>query len=185
MRSALLLALLVGCSSRSPVSPAPAPATPPPSAPPAASATVASSISELAYFVGRWRAEARDPSSGKQFQLDYTVAPALRGAWLTGSGSSAELDLELHDLWGKDPVTGEIVRTIFDSARTLGTVRSRGWTGDVLVLEGTAATTSGSVTVRETIRRIGPDEFHAVWEARTGETWSPYSIETLRRQPPR
>jgi hypothetical protein len=183
MRLALLLAFALGCSSPPPGSPGPA--TPPSPAPPAASATVASSISELAYFVGRWRAEARDPSSGKQFQFDYTIEPALRGAWLIGTGFVAALDLEIHDLWGKDPVTGEIVRTIFDSARTSGTVRSRGWTGDTLILEGTATSTGGPATLRETIRRVGPDEFHAVWEARTSETWSPYSIETLRRQPPR
>ena len=79
-------------------------------------------------------------------------------------------------------MTGELVRTIFDSAGTTGTVRSQGWTGDVLVLEGDAATTSGVMRVRETITRTGPDEFAAVWQAKAGDTWSAYSVETLRRQ---
>jgi hypothetical protein len=187
MRFAILLALLAGCSASSPpASPASAPAAPSSAAAsPASAAARTGSIPELAYFVGRWHAEAHDPSTGKRFELDYTVAPALRGAWYFGTGFVAALDLELHDVWGKDPVTGEIVRTIFDSARTTGTVRSRGWSGDVLILEGTAVTTGGSAPVRETIRRVGPDEFHAVWETRTGDAWTAYSVEKLRRQRPR
>lgn len=38
--------------------------------------------------------------------------------------------------------------------------------------------------MRETIRRIGPDEFHAVWETRTGDAWTVYSVERLRRRRP-
>jgi hypothetical protein len=139
-------------------------------------------LPELAYFVGKWRAEAKNPQTGQTFALEYSVAPALKGHWYVGTGIAPELGLEIHDLWGKDPVSGEIVRTVFDSAQTFGTVRSRGWQGDVLVLEGEASTTQGRVTVRETITRKGPDEFHAVWEMRVGEAWSAYSIETLRRQ---
>jgi hypothetical protein len=139
-------------------------------------------VPDLEYFVGRWHAEAKNPTNGKTFTLEYTVQPALHGRWYIGTGHAPALDLEIHDLWGKDPVTGEIVRTIFDSAQTFGTVRSSGWRGDVLVLQGEAATTQGRVTVRETITRKSGDEFHAVWEARDGETWSAYSIETLRRQ---
>jgi hypothetical protein len=175
MRLANLLALLAGCGASAP----PAPAAP---APPAPAST--GSIPELAYFVGRWHAEAHDPSTGKRFELDYTVTPALRGAWYIGTGFVAALDLEIHDLWGKDPVTGEIVRTYFDSAGTSGTVRSRGWSGDVLIFEGTAAATGGSAPIRETIHRIGPDEFQAVWETRTGDAWTTYSVEKLRRRRP-
>jgi hypothetical protein len=140
-------------------------------------------IPELDYFVGHWHAEATNPASGETFTLDYRVAPALQGRWYIGTGSAPALGLDIHDLWGKDPVTGEIVRAIFDSAQTMGTVRSPGWSGDVLVLEGDAAATGGTVRVRETITRTSEDEFHAVWEAKTGDTWSAYSIETLRRQP--
>lgn len=137
---------------------------------------------DLDYFVGTWRAEAHNPSTGKRFELDYRVEPALRGRWYIGTGHAPALDLEIHDLWGKDPVSGEIVRMIFDSQQTVGTVRSLGWTGDELVLEGEAATRAGLLIVRETITRRGPDELHAVWEARIGQTWTTYSVETLRRQ---
>lgn len=186
MRLAILLALLAGCRASAPPAP-PAPASPAPTAASPASAPApapAGAIPELAFFVGRWHAEAHDPSTGKRFELDYTLTPALRGAWYIGTGLAAALDLEIHDLWGKDPVTGEIVRTLFDSARTFGTVRSRGWSGDVLIFEGTVTATGGSAPVRETIRRIGPDEFHAVWESRTGDAWTPYSVERLRRLRP-
>ena len=144
--------------------------------------TVKGALPELDYFVGRWHADARDPSTGNTFTLEYRVEPALRGQWYIGTGISAVLDLEIHDLWGRDVVTGELVRTIFDSAQTSGTVRSSGWSGDTLVFEGEAVSKAGRVTVRETIQRKGPDEFHAVWEAKTGETWTPYSVEVLRRQ---
>lgn len=179
MRSVLLLAILVGCSSPK----MPPSTTPPPAAPP--QPITNGSIPELTFFIGRWHATAHDPSTGKQFELDYIIAPALRGAWYIGTGSSAALGIEIHDLWGKDPSTGELVRTIFDSSGTFGTVRSRGWSGDTLIFEGPAASTRGSTTVRETIRRVGPDEFDAVWEMRTGETWTPYSVEKLRRVGPR
>ena len=166
MHRCLLVAVLRACGSRQP----PRVAVP------------QGQITELDYFVGHWIAEAKDPSTGKTFTLDYRIEPALRGQWYVGTGSAAALGLEIHDLWGKDAVTGEIVRTIFDSAKTFGTVRSKGWQGDTLVLEGDAVSAQGRVTVRETIQRKGPDEFHAVWEAKTGDTWSAYSVETLRRQ---
>lgn len=161
-----LIVLLVACSSATPTATTPRPR---------------GTIAELEYFVGTWHADAHDPGTGKRFELEYRVEPALRGRWYIGTGFAAALDLEIHDLWGKDPVSGEIVRTLFDSAQTIGTVRSKGWSGDTLVLEGDAHTAGGAARVRETITRKGPDEFHAIWEARTGDTWQPYSVETLRR----
>jgi hypothetical protein len=139
-------------------------------------------VPELDYFVGRWLADAKNPQNGTAFQLEYRVEPHLQGRWYVGTGHAPSLGLEIHDLWGKDPVTGEIVRTLFDSQSTFGTVRSKGWTGDTLVLEGDAMTVQGKATVRETITRKSADEFHAIWEAKDGETWSTYSVETLRRQ---
>ena len=65
------------------------------------------SISELDYFVGRWHAEATNPETGKTFELDYRVEPALAGRWYFGTGHAAALGLEIHDVWGKDPVTDE------------------------------------------------------------------------------
>jgi hypothetical protein len=138
-------------------------------------------IRDLAYFEGRWHAEATNPSTGQRFELDYTVEPFLGGTWLRGTGRAEALGLEIHDLWGKDPVSGEIVRVIFDSAGTFGTVRASGWTGDVLVLEGDAASAAGRVHVRETITRRGPDAFDATWEMLTGDAWVAYSVEKLVR----
>jgi hypothetical protein len=136
----------------------------------------------LQYFVGRWLASAEDPGTGRKFTLDYELAWILKGAWLRGGGGSPELALEIHDLWGRDPVTREIVRVIFDSEGTFATVRSRGWQGDTLVFEGEARSKGTSVPVRETIKKIGPAELHAVWEAKGSQGWTPYSVERLRRQ---
>ena len=140
------------------------------------------SIAELDYFVGHWRADAKNPTNGKSFVLDYTIEPTLQGKWYAGTGHAAALGLDIHDLWGKDAASGEIVRTIFDSAQNFGTVRSKGWSGDVLVFEGEVASTGGRVTVRETITKRGANAFDAVWEMKTDDTWTAYSIEKLRRQ---
>jgi hypothetical protein len=59
-----------------------------------------------------------------------------------------------------------------------GTVRGTGWSGDVLVLEGTI---NAGPRVRETITRRGERRFDAVWESNTDGTWSAYSVETLTR----
>src|SRR5688500_12423947 len=83
-------------------------------------------IPELDYFVGRWQAEARNPTTGQTFAMEYSITPVLGGRWYEGNGRAPALGLELRDLWGKDAVTGEIVRTIFDSQQTFGTVRSSG-----------------------------------------------------------
>lgn len=139
-------------------------------------------IAELDFFVGHWHAEVKNPTNGKTFTMEYSIEPALRGRWYMGTGAAAALDLEIHDLWGKDPVSGEIIRSIFDSAQNVGTVRSRGWTGDTLVFEGDVATSEGNARVRETIERKGPDQFHALWEMKNGDAWVAYSDETLTRR---
>lgn len=152
-----------------------------PATPPAAPSTGA--LPELDFFVGRWHASAENPATGQRFELVYTVEPILHGRWYRGTGTVAAFDLEILDLWGRDPTTGDVIRTITDSAGTFGTVRSKGWNGDVLVLEGEAATTTGRATVRETITRRGPDAFDAVWESLAEGQWTPYSVEHLRRTP--
>jgi hypothetical protein len=139
------------------------------------------SIPALDYFIGRWHAEAENPATKQRFELRYRVEPMLNGTWYLGTGTAKALGLEIHDVWGKDAVTGEIVRTIFDSAKNFGTVRAKGWEGDVLVLEGEVASAQGRVRVRETIRRVDADHFEAVWEALKDGTWSAYSVEKLRR----
>jgi hypothetical protein len=138
-------------------------------------------MQELEYFVGAWSVKAEDPGTGRRFSMQYSVVPILDGAWLVGSGESPEMGLKVQDLWGRDGVTGDIVRVVFDSQGTHGTVHSRGWKDETLVFEGEARTRSGAVRVRETITRIGPAEFKAVWEAQGEQGWTPYSVEHLTR----
>jgi hypothetical protein len=138
-------------------------------------------LRHLQYFIGTWAAEVEDPRSGERSTLSYTVEPILSGAWLGGSGHSAELKLWVRDVWGRDPVTGETVRFLFDNQGIHGTVRSSGWTGDVMVLEGEARTSAGIVRVRETITRVDQTNFRAVWEMHADNKWIPYSVEQLKR----
>lgn len=135
----------------------------------------------VAYLVGRWAATAEDPQTGEVLNVDYRVEPAPGGAWLMGAGVSTDGSINARDVWGRDPQTGEIMRLIFDSAGTFGTIRSRGWTGDTLVLEGEAKSSGGVLRVRETITRLGPDRFRAVWEAHRDGKWVVYSVELLSR----
>jgi hypothetical protein len=138
-------------------------------------------VPELDYFVGQWRAKLEDPGTGKKLELRYTVEPAVGGRWYVGRGRIASEALELQDVWGRDAVSGELVRSLFDSTGVHGVVRSKGWQGEKLVFEGEAVSAQGPVPVRETIVRAGPDAFHAVWEALQGGEWKAYSVEQLER----
>jgi hypothetical protein len=138
-------------------------------------------IDDLRYLVGCWEAQVENPASVQKLRLKYTVEPTLDGRWLTGFGTSPDVPVSIRDMWGRNAITGEIVRGMFDSQGTYGIVRSPGWAGDTLILEGDANASVGVVRVRETISRVGPDEFRAVWEALQRGTWTAYSIERLVR----
>ena len=134
------------------------------------------------YLIGRWVGSAEDPGTGERLTIDYRVEPHPGGAWLAGSGLSRDGSLKSRDVWGRDPLTGEILRLVFDSSGAFGVVRSPGWQGDRLVLEGDVRSKGGIVRVRESITRLGPNRFRATWEAQRGGAWVVYSIEELTRQ---
>ncbi len=77
----------------------------PPAAPPPAAQTAAPE--GLAYFVGAWRAEARDPRTGETIVVPYRVEPILDGAWLAGTADSSDPTIRARDVWGRDPMSGE------------------------------------------------------------------------------
>jgi hypothetical protein len=134
------------------------------------------------YLVGRWVASAQDPATRETVLIDYNVERAAGGAWLAGAGRARDGSLNSRDMWGRDPLTREIIRVVFDGSGALATVRSPGWEGDRLVLEGDVRSPGGTVRVRETITRLGRDRFRAVWEAYRDGRWAAYSIEDLTRQ---
>lgn len=136
----------------------------------------------LQYFVGDWLVTARDPSTNEVITITYKVEPSMGGRWLAGNGESADLSVRARDFWGVDPASGAIMRFVFDSSGAYGIVRSRGWEGERLVLEGEALSRGGPTRVRETITRIGPNRFEAVWEALQDGAWRAYSIEQVTRQ---
>jgi hypothetical protein len=163
-----LLALLAAC------------AQPAARAAPAPVAAVAPRADGLDYFVGAWSATARDPSTGEEIAFEYRVEPVLGGTWLRGAGEGP--GLKATDMWGRDPAGSGIIRVVFDGSGVYALVRSAGWAGDTLVLEGEVPQRGGAMRVRETIRRVGPDTFEAVWEAFRDGAWAPYSIERLTRR---
>jgi hypothetical protein len=151
----------------------------------ARAATEPTPPSMLDYIVGRWEVDATDPATGKVEKIGYEVQRFVGSAWVSGTARSADPGFSARDVWGHDPLTKELVRIVFDSSGTYATVRSAGWQPDgTLVLEGDARSTNGIVRVRETIRRISADEFHATWEAQREGTWRAYSIERVKRLPP-
>ena len=137
---------------------------------------------DLEYFVGRWNVASKDPASGEILHVDYTIEAAPGGAWLAGASASRDGSLNARDMWGRDPLTGELIRVIFDGGGTFATIRSPGWTGDKLVLEGEARSKGGTVRVRETISRTSPQRFEAVWQAFRNGAWSTYAVESVTRR---
>jgi hypothetical protein len=145
-------------------------------------AGAAAQTDDLRYFVGRWDVASKDPASGEVVRVDYSIAPAHGSAWLAGSSASTDGSLSARDMWGRDPLTGEVIRVIFDGSGTFATVRSAGWSGDKLVLEGEARSKGGTVRVRETISRLSPQRFEALWEAHRNGVWATYAVETATRR---
>ena len=138
--------------------------------------------SDLGYFVGHWDVASKDPASGEVLQVDYTIETTPGGAWLAGASASKDGQVSARDMWGHDPLTRELIRVIFDGGGTFATIRSPGWAGDKLVLEGEARSPGGTVRVRETISRLSPQRFEAVWEAFRNGAWSAYAVETVTRR---
>lgn len=136
---------------------------------------------DLDYFVGTWLAVATDPRSGEETRVRYTVRRGVGGKWYLGAADDLSSLDESQDVWGRDPASNEIVRAIFDSNGVYALVRSRGWSGATMVLEGDAWTPQGAVKVRETITRVSPGEFKAVWEVFREGRWTAYSVERVTR----
>ena len=122
------------------------------------------------------------PAMRKVAVLRDPIDRAPGGAWLTGDSRSRDGSVNARDTWGRDPLTGELIRVIFDGGGTFATVRSSGWGGDTLVLEGEARSRGGTIRVRETISRVSPERFDVVWEAYRAGRWSTYALETARRR---
>lgn len=130
----------------------------------------------LSYFEGAWQVDAN--MGGQTVPFTYRVT-AIAPTWLVGTGHVPALNLDVRDIWLL--TTDGIARIIVQSDGAWGLVRSRGWLGDTLVLEGRVMASGTSQPIRETITRTGPTSFDAVWEAKSGGTWTAYSTEKLRR----
>jgi len=122
----------------------------------------------------------------------YTVEPELGGAFLAGrvelqppdpaqpiiTRDSWGFDPVSRDTWGFDPVSREIFRSFRTREGDFGTLRTRGWEGDRLVLLGEAVFSGQRSPARETLQRTGPSQFNARWEKQTPDgTWTTFSNE--------
>lgn len=152
---------------------APAEAAAPPAAP--------TPEKDLTYLLGRWDIVATTPGTGESARFTYDVRPFL-GVWISGWGRSEKPGEESRDIWGRDQASGELMRIIFNDGGTYAIVRSPGWQGRKLVLEGDARSASGVVRVRETIERLSDNQFVATWEAYRKGSWSAYSVERVTRR---
>jgi len=149
---------------------------------PAAPVRPASAGADLAFLIGEWDVVVRTPGEADAATVRYTVRPFSGTAWLSGHGVSPTLGIDARDVWGLDPSTGEVTRTIYDSTGTWGLVRSPGWRSDLLVLEGEARSSGGTVRVRQTIRRVGRDRFSVSWDSFRDGAWRTYSLEDATRR---
>ena len=136
----------------------------------------------LGYFAGTWDIVATTPGSADVTNYVYEVGPWIQPNWLSGQGRSVPAGEESRDVWGRDGASGELMRIIFADNGTFAVVRSAGWQGNKLVLEGDARSPGGVVRVRETIERLGDNQFLATWEAYREGAWSPYSVERVTRR---
>ena len=151
----------------------------------ASSAPVTStqSVEPLRYLIGTWRVVSTDPGGGDELRVCYSIQPFVGDKWLSGVATSNANSVQSKDVWGQDNASGELFRTIFDASGTYAVVRSPGWAGETLVLNGDARSSGGTMRVRETILRLTANEFRATWEALRGGKWSVYAIETATRVP--
>ena len=139
------------------------------------------SSTPLQYLVGTWRVISVDPAGGEKLDVCYSVSPFVGEKWISGVATSTTPGFGSKDVWGHDRASGELMRTIFESSGTYAIVRSPGWSGDMLVLEGDAKSAGGTMRVRETIKRLSKNEFKATWEALRNDKWSTYAVETAMR----
>jgi hypothetical protein len=143
------------------------------------------SVGPFRYLVGTWHVVSVDPAGGDDLRVCYSVEPFVGEKWISGVATSKTPGFGSKDVWGFDGASGELFRTIFDASGTYAVVRSPGWKGDTMMLEGDARSGKVTMRVRETIRRLSENEFRATWETRRGGKWSVYAIETATRAPDR
>ncbi|MFL6735558.1 MAG: hypothetical protein ACJ8F4_00690 [Sphingomonas sp.] len=139
----------------------------------------------MRYLIGTWDVVSADAAGGDKLRVCYSVQPFVGDKWISGSATSKTPNFGSKDVWGHDAASGELIRTIFDKSGTYAVVRSSGWKGDTLVLEGNARSGGGAMRVRETVHRVNGHEFTATWEAIRSGKWSPYAIERAKRVPAR
>ncbi len=148
--------------------------------PPAPTSDPASPRADLGYFVGAWNIQAVDPRTGEREAFTYRVTSTLGGSWLAGEGVSLKGDFASRDMWSQDPA-GAMSRFVFSQGGSYTILRSPGWKGERLVFDSDVASVAQAPRLRQTITRIGRNEFRAVWEVFRDGAWQTYSDERVTR----
>ena len=65
-----------------------------------------------------WDVIVRTPGEAGAATVRYKVRPFSGTAWLSGRGISRELGIDARDVWGRDPLTGDLMRIVFDANGT-------------------------------------------------------------------
>jgi hypothetical protein len=141
------------------------------------------SLEPLRYLVGTWHVVSVDAGGGEDLHVCYSVQPFVGEKWISGVAKSKTPGFGSKDVWGFDSASGELFRTIFDASGTYAVVRSAGWKGGTMTLNGDARSSGGTMPVRETIVRLSDNQFRATWEAQRGGKWAVYAVETATRTP--
>ncbi|MTD59588.1 DUF1579 family protein [Amycolatopsis pithecellobii] len=147
-------------------------------------------LRELGFFVGAWEAPGvfHETPFGprKDIEMRVTGEAVDGGHWVlvrTEELPTPEnpAPLSAHYLWGYDVAADEFVADWFDSNGGRAVQRSKGWEGDVFVLEGTMTMAGNSVPLRDTFTRKGPDAYHHIGEIDLGNGWIPVDEEQAVR----
>jgi len=132
--------------------------------------------SDIDYFKGTWTVAVRGGPAGG---FKWEVKPGLDGSWLAGSVTREGRAIS-NDYWRQDGK--RIERFAFSSNGLFIKVSSAGWNGNQLVFTGTGGSAGTEFNVRETLTKIDPKKFSALWERQEADgKWIVFSDETCTK----
>ena len=133
--------------------------------------------SGLDYFKGTWTVTMK---SNPALSFRWTVREELKSSWLVGvveqNGEKVSTDF-----WREDG--NKIERFAFTAGGLFVRIESAGWDAGRLLFTGVMSDRTGETNVRETIIKVDPRQFRALWELENPQgRWVVFSDETCTKQ---